>query len=151
MKRIYTLLLLITASLPIMAQQIFVDKSADIETIEFSKLDKITFSGTTVKISQTDGTATEASMGEISRIYFSNYSNIENTVADTDDIITYVSSDDIAVNCNAGDIIAIYNIIGKQLICVRQKSDNGIISIAHLPKGIYVIRTNDQTAKFVKR
>lgn len=151
MKRIYTLLLLITASLPIMAQQIFVDKSAGIETIEFSKLDKITFSGTTVKISQTDGTATEASMGEISRIYFSNYSNIENTVADTDDIITYVSSDDIAVNCNAGDIIAIYNIIGKQLICVRQKSDNGIISIAHLPKGIYVIRTNDQTAKFVKR
>lgn len=151
MKRIYTLLLLIAASLPIMAQQIFVDKSVGIETIEFSKLDKITFSGTTVKISQTDGTATEASMGEISRIYFSNYSNIENTVADTDDIITYVSSDDIAVNCNAGEIIAIYNIIGKQLICVRQKSDNGIISIAHLPKGIYVIRTNDQTAKFVKR
>ena len=150
MKKIYTLLVVLIASAPIMAQQMLVEKNTDIETIEFDKLDKITFSGTTVKISQTDGTATEASMGEISRIYFSNHSSIESAVAECEEIISYVSSDDIAVNCCAGEIITIYNIIGKQLVCVRQKSDNGIISIASLPKGIYVIRANDQTAKFVK-
>ena len=151
MKKIYTLLVVLIASAPIMAQQMLVEKNTDIETIEFDKLDKITFSGTTVKISQTDGSATEASMGEINRIYFSYYNCIESTVAEAEEIISYVSSDDIAVNCNAGEIITIYNIIGKQLVCVRQKSDNGIISIASLPKGIYVIRANDQTAKFVKR
>ena len=149
MKKIYTLLLFLMASLPIMSQQIFVEKSADTETIEFNKLDKITFSGTTVKITQTDGTTTEASMGDISRIHFSEYNCIKNLEAE--EIISYISNDDIAVNCNAGEIITIYNIIGKQLVCVRQKSDNGIISIAHLPKGIYIIKTNDQTAKFVKR
>ena len=151
MKKIYTLLFLLIVSAPITAQQMIVEKNTNIETIDFDKLDRITFSGTTVKISQTDGSATEASMGEINRIYFSYYNSIESTVAETEEIISYVSSDDIAVNCNAGEIITIYNMIGKQLVCVRQKSNNGIISIANLPKGIYVIRTNDQTAKFVKR
>lgn len=151
MKKVYTLLLFLIASLPIMAQQIIVEKNADNVTIDFNKLDKITFSGTTVKIAKTDGTATEASMGEINRIYFSGYNCIDNLEAQSKEIISYISNEDIAVNCNAGEIVTIYNIIGKQLICIRQKADNGIINIAQLPKGIYIIRTNDQTAKFVKR
>lgn len=151
MKKLYILLLFLMASLPTMAQQIIVEKKADSVTIDFNKLDKITFSGTTVKIAQTDGTTTEASMGEIDRIFFSGYNCINKLEAQSEDFISYISDEDIAVNCNAGEIITIYNIIGKQLICVRQKADYGIINIAQLPKGIYIIRTNDQTAKFVKR
>lgn len=151
MRKIYTLILFLFASMPIMAQQIFIEKGTNRETIEFGNLEKITFNGTTVNILKTDGVTISASMGDIERIHFSNYSSIENTGVAKDELFNYISDDCIAVNCNAGEIITVYSIIGKQFICVRQKSDNGIISIAHLPKGIYIIRINDQTAKFVKR
>lgn len=153
MKKIYTFLFLLIAVMPVMAQQVIVEKSSSTETIEFSRLDKITFSGTTVNILQTDGSTTTATMGDISRIYFSNYSNIGNMAAEAENgnIISYISNESIAVNCDAGETITIYNIIGSRLICIRQQSDNGIISIAQLPKGIYIIKANDKTAKFVKR
>ena len=151
MKKLYTLLLFIIAALPMSAQQIFVEKGNNTETIEFAKLDKITFSGTTVNILQTDGTTTSAAMSDINRIHFSSYNSIDNLKATTGELINYISNDYIAVNCHAGESICIYNIIGTKLICTRQQSDNGIISIANLPKGIYIIKTNDQTAKFVKR
>ena len=151
MRKIYTLILFLIASMPIMAQQIFIEKGTSRETIEFGNLKKITFNSTTVNILKTDGSTISASMGDIERIHFSNYSSIEDTEIAKEELFNYISDDYIAVNCNAGEIITVYSIIGKQLVCVRQKSDNGIISIAHLPKGIYIIRINDQTAKFVKR
>ena len=151
MKKIYTLLLFLVFCLPSMAQQILIEKGGNTETVEFENLDKITFNGTTVKILQTNGTEISASMGEIERIHFSNYSCIDEIGVQKENIFNYISNDCIAINCNAGDIVRIYNIIGNQLMCVRQKSANGIISIADLPQGIYIIKINDQTAKFVKR
>ena len=65
MKKIYLLLLLLVTTLPTMSQTIYVEKSNGTETIDFSNLDKITFSGTTVNILQTDGTKRSATMGEI--------------------------------------------------------------------------------------
>ncbi len=151
MKKIYILLLFLVLSLPGTAQQIFIDKADNTETVEFNNLDKITFSGTTVKILQTNGTEFSASMGDIERIHFSNYSNIDDITVQKENIFNYISNDYIAINCNAGDIVRIYNIIGNQLMCVRQKSANSIINIANLPQGIYIVKINDQTAKFVKR
>ena len=151
MKKIYLLLLLLVTTLPTMSQTIYVEKSNGTETIDFSNLDKITFSGTTVNILQTDGTKRSATMGEIERIHFSNYSNIGNLEMQEDVFVSSISNDAICVNCNAGEIISIYNIIGTELVCVRQKTDKGIISIAQLPKGVYIIKSNDRTAKFVKR
>ncbi len=151
MKKLYILFLLLFATIPTMAQQIFVEKIDGTETIEFNKLDKITFNGTTVSIVQTDGATSQANMGEINRIHFSNYSEIENIKANDKSLFNYVSSDQIAINSDAGNIVRIYDIIGSQLVCIRLKSDNDIISIAHLPKGIYIINVNNRTAKFVKR
>lgn len=151
MKKIYILLLFLVLSLPGTAQQIFIDKADNTETVEFNNLDKITFSGTDVKILQTNGTEISASMGEIERIHFSNYSSIDEVGVRKENIFNYISNDCIEINSNAGDIVRIYNIIGNQLMCVRQKSANSIISIANLPQGIYIIKINDQTAKFVKR
>ena len=152
MKKIYTLLLfLFIAMTPSMAQQMLVEKGGNTESIEFSNLDKITFNGTTVNIKQLNGTTSQATMGEIDRITFSNYTNIDILEYSTTALFNYISSDEIAVNCNAGEIIRIYDVIGSQIICVRQNADNATISIAQLPKGIYIIKANDRTAKFVKR
>lgn len=157
MKKIYTLLLLLIIGIPAMAQQMFVEKSNGTETIEFSMFEKITFSGTTVKITQTDGTESQAVMSDIARIHFSDYVAdsdyvaVENIEVNDKSLFTYISSDEIAINCNAGDIVRIYDVIGSQLICTRLNSDNSIISITQLPKGIYIININDRSAKFVKR
>lgn len=151
MKSIYTFLLLTFIAVPAMSQQMFVEKSAGTETIDFSNLDKITFSGTTVNIIQTDGKTIQAGMGDIDRIHFSNYNGIEEMNYNSEALFCYVSNDGILVNCNADEIIDIYNVTGSKLASIRQKADNGTISIAQLPKGIYIIRVNDRTAKFVKR
>lgn len=139
------------ATIPTMAQQMFIEKDGDTEVIEYSKLDKITFSGTTVNIMQTDGTISQTSMSDVNRIHFGYYSGITDLIECTPALIHYISSNEIAIKCNAGDIINIYDLIGSNLVCTRQKADNGIISIAQLPKGIYIIKVNDRTAKFVKR
>ena len=151
MKKLYTLLLLFILAVPAMAQQMLIEKSGNTETIEFSNLDKITFNGTTVNIKQSNGTTSQVTMGEIDRITFSNYTNIDNLESCTNALFNYISSDEIAVNCSAGEIIRIYDVIGSQIICVRQNADNATISIAQLPKGIYIIKANDRTAKFIKR
>ena len=90
MKKLYTLLLFIIAALPMSAQQIFVEKGNNTQTIEFAKLDKITFSGTTVNILQTDGTTTSAAMSDINRIHFSNYNSIDNLKATTGELINFI-------------------------------------------------------------
>lgn len=151
MKKLYTLLLLFILAVPAMAQQMLIEKSGNTETIEFSNLDKITFNGTTVNIKQLDGTNAQAEMGAIDRICFSNYNSIKNIEDNRIGLLSYISSDEIAVNCNAGDVIRIFDVVGTQIICVCQRADNGIIGISQLPKGIYIIKANDRTAKFIKR
>ena len=152
MKKILTLLLFIIVSLPVMSQAIVVEKNNGTDTsIEFDALDKITFSGTTVKIRQTDGTETSATMGEIRRITFATSIGIDDIDSDSRDFIRNISDDALTVNCHAGDIVTLYDMTGALLICLRQKSDNGTIGIAHLPRGVYIIKSNDHTAKFVKR
>lgn len=151
MKKIYTIILFLIAAIPCMAQQMIVEKDGNAVTIELSDLDKITFNDITVNITQNDGTTLSAAMNEINRIHFGTYSNIENIETEREGLLSYISSDMIAVNCRAGMVVAIYDIIGTQLVSTRQNADNASISIANLPKGIYIIKVDDRTAKFVKR
>lgn len=151
MKKFYTIILFLAAAIPAMAQHMIVEKGSISETIEFSEFEKITFDDVTVNITKADGTTLSAAMSEISRIHFGDYSNIDNLELEAEKLIAYVSNDAIAVNCRAGITIAVYDIIGTEVICTRQKADNGVVSIAQLPKGIYIIKVDDRTAKFVKR
>lgn len=151
MKNIYIFLLILTTAIPAMSQQMIVEKGSNSESIDFANLDKITFSGSTVKIVQSDGTTSQAAMGDITRIRFSNYSNIGHAGNTKENLLERVSNEEIAINCDAGAIVSIYDTTGSQRICMRLKSDNGTISIAHLPKGIYIIKVDNRTAKFLKR
>ncbi|MBR6805869.1 MAG: T9SS type A sorting domain-containing protein [Bacteroidaceae bacterium] len=47
--------------------------------------------------------------------------------------------------------MAIYNISGSIVQQTVQDSDGGSISIANLPKGIYLLRANRQTVKLIKK
>lgn len=138
---------------PAFSQRIVVEKSNNAtQAVDLHNFQRITFSGSTLNILQTNGTATSTEMSDIVRIYFDDYTRInEVNFNDGKELVAYISPDEIAVNCEAGEEIAIYNISGTMVLKERQNSEGGSISIANLPKGLYLLRAKSQTVKILKR
>ena len=114
-------------------------------------LKQITFNGTTVNIEQTDGTKSSAEMGNISRMYFDDLSSIADINSNGENLVEYLSGDEIAINSEAGSTVAVYNLTGVQLLIKRIDSQGEAISIAGLPQGIYIVKANEKTTKIIKR
>ena len=150
MRKILYLFVATMLALPTFSQQMLIEKNGSSNAVELNNLRRITFNGSNVNVMLNDGTAITSTMGDISRIYFDGFSAVENIYKE-DAIITYISADEIAVNCRAGETINIYNINGSLVAVIRQQSDGGSIGIAQLPKGLYLIQAGEKTAKFIKR
>lgn len=153
MKKLFTLLIFMTALLPAHAQRIVVEKNDNVKfAADLHDFRRITFNGNTVNIIQNNGTVTNAEMEDIVKIYFDDYTRITNTDIDENkELISYITSEEISVNCEAGEEIAIYNISGCIIRKEIQDSHGGSISIAGLPKGIYLLKANRQTVKLIKK
>ena len=141
------------AMLPAFSQRIVVEKNNNAtQAVDLHNFQRITFNGSVLNILQTNGTATSTEMSDIVRIYFDDYTRInEVNFNDGKELVAYISPDEIAVNCEAGEEIAIYNISGTMVLKERQNSEGGSISIANLPKGLYLLRAKSQTVKILKR
>ena len=121
------------------------------QVVKLESLRQITFNGTTVNIEQTNGTKSSASMGDIERIYFADLSSIADINSEDENLVTYISTDEIAINSNGGSLVAIYNLTGAQLLIRRIDAQGEAISIAGLPQGIYIVKANGRTTKIIKR
>ena len=152
MKKSLTILFFaIAVTLPAAAQQMLVEKSGyENEILSRENLKQITFEDATVVIEQIDGKVSNTSMDDISRIYFGDFNSIDN-ISHGKELLEYVSSDEIAVNCTAGTVVTIYSVTGMQVMSVRLDADGGHISIAGLAQGIYIVKAEERTAKFVRR
>ena len=151
MKKLFITILLFSV-LPAAAQQMLVDKGTqNPEIIKLDDFEKITFNGTTVNIHLNDGNTSSSPMGDIARIKFGDFTSIDNAGRATTELVTYISADEIAINCEAGTKVTIFNVIGSQILTTRLKAYGGTISIANLPKGIYIVKAGDRTTKIVKR
>ena len=141
------------AMVPAFSQRIVVEKNNNAtQAVDLHNFHRITFNGSVLNILQTNGTATSTEMSDIVRIYFDDYTRInEVNFNDGKELVAYISPDEIAVNCEAGEEIAIYNISGTMVLKERQNSEGGSISIANLPKGLYLLRAKSQTVKILKR
>lgn len=153
MKRFLIIAILFIAAIPSFAQRIVLEKNdSGKQAVALQNFRRITFNGSTVNIAQNDGTIIGTEMSDIAKIYFDDYTRIgEVDFNEGKDLISYISSDEIAVNCKAGEEIAIYNVSGSMVQQKIQESDGGSISIANLPKGIYLLRANRQTVKLIKK
>ena len=153
MKRFLIIAILFIAAIPSFAQRIVLEKNDNgKQAVALQNFRRITFNGSTVNIAQNDGTIIGTEMSDIAKIYFDDYTRIgEVDFNEGKDLISYISSDEIAVNCKAGEEIAIYNVSGSMVQQKIQESDGGSISIANLPKGIYLLRANRQTVKLIKK
>ena len=152
MKKLLLIISLITIAGTATAQYMVVEKAGSgNETIVLDNLRQITFDGTTVNIEQNDGARSNATMGDISRIYFSDLSSIHGIMQQTDRLVEYLSADEIAINASAGSTVGIYSLTGAQLLSTRLNAQGGTISIASLPQGVYIVKANERTAKIIKR
>ena len=152
MKKLLFIIPFITLAFTATAQNMVVERSgADNKLIAFADLNQITFDGIKVNIEQNDGTTFSTTMGEISCIYFDYPASISDVKSQNSKLVKFLSPDEIAINSSAGSMVAIYNPIGVQMIIQRINAEGATISIAGLPKGIYIVKVNDKTAKFVKR
>ena len=152
MKRLIFIISFLTFAGAATAQHMVVEKIvAENEITSLSTLKQMTFNGTTVNIEQTDGTKSSASMGDISRIYFADMSSIADINSQNECLVTYLSSDEIAINSNGGSMVAIYSLTGAQLLTRRIDTQGEAISIAGLPQGIYIVKANERTTKIIKR
>ena len=153
MKRFLIIAILFIAAIPSFAQRIVLEKNdSGKQAVALQNFRRITFNGSTVNIAQNDGTIIGTEMSDIAKIYFDDYTRIgEVDFNEGKDLISYISSDEIAVNCKAGEEIAIYNVSGSMVQQKIQESDGVSISIANLPKGIYLLRANRQTVKLIKK
>lgn len=153
MKRLFTLLTLMMVLLPAAyAQRIVVEKSDNNKlAVDLQNFRRITFTGNVVNIMDNVGEKS-LEMSDITRIYFDDYTRInEVDFNGSKELVAYITPDEIAVNCEAGEVIAIYNISGSIVLKARQESEGGSISIANLPKGIYLLRAGKQTVKILKK
>ena len=152
MKRLLLIISLTAIAVTATAQHLVVEKTGfENEIIALDNLKQITFDGTTVNIEQNDGTLSNAAMGDISRIYFSDLSSIHGTLQQSDRLVEYLSADEIAINASAGSTVSIYSLTGAQLLTTRLNAQGGTMSIANLPQGVYIIKTNERTAKIIRR
>jgi hypothetical protein len=152
MKKILFIISFISIAATATAQYLIVEKPGyENEVLQFEDLKQITFSGTTVNIEQNDGKISNASMGDISRIYISDNSSIADIEQQEGNLVEYLSFDEIAINADAGSMATIYNLTGALIMRKQINSQGEPISIATLPKGIYIVKANEKTTKIIKR
>lgn len=152
MKKILFIISFISIAATATAQYLIIEKPGyENEVLQFEDLKQITFSGTTVNVEQNDGKISNASMGDISRIYISDNSSIADIEQQEGNLVEYLSFDEIAINADAGSMATIYNLTGALIMRKQINSQGEPISIATLPKGIYIVKANEKTTKIIKR
>lgn len=152
MKRYLSIIIAALLAAPAFSQHMLIEKSnSENNIINMEDFRCITFEGSNVNVIQANGSTITTPMSEINRVLFGDFTGIESTTAGDSQFITYISSDEIAVNSTAGEVVSIYNINGSLIFQLRLQETNGSISIARLPKGIYLLQVAGKTAKFIKR
>ena len=152
MKKLLFIISLLAIAGTATAQHMVVETAGhEDKVITIENLKQITFEGTTVSIEQTDGTKSSTSMGNIGRIYFGDLSSIADINAQSENLVEYLTTDEIAINSEAGSMVTIYNLTGAQLLTRRIDTQGEAISIAGLPQGIYIVKANERTTKIIKR
>ena len=152
MKRLLFLIPFLAITGTAKAQWLVVEKEVgEPVSMAFAEFKQITFNGKTVNIERTDGTRYSAAMGDINRIYIEQKQSIDNAAEMGENLVEYLSFDELAINSEAGSMVAIYNLTGAQMLTKRINTQGEPISIANLPQGIYIVKANEKTTKIIKR
>ncbi len=120
-----------------------------------STVDRITFSGGNILLKKTDTSTSSLLLSDISRLTFGLYSAVNEITADPIGLAIYPSPATRYINLlNApqGEIkIMIFGLDGTTLMNKKLNSGMRQVDISDLGKGLYLLKVNNTTFKFVKQ
>ena len=156
MKRNFYLLLasLFLGVVQVSAQQMVVYASNGNE-IKFEELDyascKITFSDGKMQFFVGGTIKNTMDIKGIQRISFYGLQSGIEAVVDEGSIVYSSDTEALLTNTHPGAFIVVYRIDGAPVLSHVQTIASSVISVAHLPAGVYVAVVGSETLKFVKK
>jgi hypothetical protein len=120
-----------------------------------STVDRITFAGGSLLLKKTDASTSSLLLSDISRLTFGLYSAVNEITADQTGLAIYPSPATHYINLlNApqGEIvIMIFGLDGTTFMNKELNSGMRQVDISGLTKGLYLMKVNNTTFKFVKQ
>ena len=110
---------------------------------------KLTFADGQMKFHEGDAVKSTFKIKDIAGMGFYTSQGVESAVAGTG--VSYASvTEELVVNAVPGTVVAIYSVNGKKAYSHMVTISTNVISVAHLPVGMYVAVVGGETLKFVK-
>jgi hypothetical protein len=124
------------------------------QTIAFSKLKKITFSGTNLVLNYQSDPNESVSLASIQKMFFGTYTAVDRIAIDNKDLVIYPNPSTDFIHVKTGMIakskIAIFSLSGTHVMSVNLPSDDNKIDVRDLQKGMYILKLDNQAFKFIK-
>jgi hypothetical protein len=57
----------------------------------------------------------------------------------------------ITVTDVQGAVLRLYNTLGQEIVCIRNKQENAIINTSHFPQGLYVLKVEKENAVLTRK
>lgn len=153
-KLLLLLLLLMGSTTPLLAQTALIvhQKSGEVVYYSFSEQPKVTYLGTNLVIT-TSKTKVEYPLANLLKFSFGDMANSVGAVASESKTEVRLDNGAIAVTgAKPSSVLAIYNTNGMLINShIVDENGNAYIFISNLTKGIYIIKSDNITFKFIKK
>lgn len=152
MRKILLVILAVFLSAPVFSQEIIIGKAdGSSQSLDLSNLKKVTFLEGYLVADYADGSsATKYLLSEISRLLFSNSTQVE-PVEMMDGRIAYQAETGSAcIIGSEGLVLSVYNISGRMVMQESITSSVQTVALDDLKSGIYLLRLGDRTIKIVR-
>lgn len=150
-KQILMMALLLTAGITAHAQQTMTlwvqPTSGEPQMIESLAGLKLTFSQGNMIATLGSGTQQTFSIADITKLYFASDDVSVRVLPAEEAFLWSPLSQELTVNCQPGTLVNIYDASGRCMARAIQSIAGAPISLATLPKGVYVVEAAGQTVK----
>lgn len=110
---------------------------------------KLTFVDGQMKFHEGDAVKSTFKIKDIADMGFYTSQGVESAVAEAG--VSYAAAtEQLVVNAVPGTVVTVYSVDGKKAYSHMVTISSNVISVAHLPAGIYVAVAGGETLKFVK-
>ncbi len=126
--------------------------NGETKSINLQEIKNITLANGSLAVNSFDGTSETASFTSLAKITFSgNFSAISDIEAGTNNPAVSLQGDVLEISgLNGTQSVDVFSTAGMRVISTTI-TDNGSLSVSELPSGVYIVKIESQTFKFIKR
>lgn len=126
--------------------------NGETKSINLQEIKNITLANGSLAVNSFDGTSETASFTSLAKVTFSgNFSAISDIEVGTNSPAVSLQGDALEISGLSGtQSVDVFSTVGMRVIST-EITDNGSLSVAELPSGVYIVNIESQTFKFIKR